>query len=64
MPLKLNAPENPNYAAVVVKIAAINPLEGSDNIVGTPLLGFQAIVGKATQVGDIGIEVTSLMQTA
>jgi len=53
--MKLQAPENANYAAVVVKITAINQLEGSDNIVGTPLIGFQAIVGKSTQVGDIGI---------
>lgn len=53
--MKLQTPENANYAAVVAKITAINPLEGSDNIVGTPLFGFQAIVGKNTQVGDIGI---------
>jgi hypothetical protein len=55
MPLKLTPAKNPNYAAVVVRITATNPLEGSDNIVGTPLLGFQAIVGKGTQIGDVGI---------
>lgn len=47
--MKLAKPENENYAATVVSIHAITPLEGSDNIVGTPLLGFQAIVGKNTQ---------------
>lgn len=54
--MHIDAPENANYAAVVVKIATIVPLAGSDFIVGTPLLGYQAIVGKATtNVGDLGI---------
>jgi hypothetical protein len=52
---RLQAPENANYAAVVVSITRIVPLENCDNIVGTPLLGFQAIVGKDTEVGDPGI---------
>src|SRR4051794_7797380 len=53
--MKLEAPENENYAAVVVSITRTVPLENCDNVVGTPLLGFQAIVGKDTQVGDLGI---------
>jgi len=53
--MKLAKPENENYAATVVAIKSITPFEGSDNIVGTPLLGFQAIVGKNTQIGDVGI---------
>lgn len=53
--MRLQTPENANYAAIVVKLTAITPLEGSDNIVGTPIFGFQAIVGKSSQVGDIGI---------
>lgn len=53
--MKLAKPENENYAATVVTIKSITPFEGSDNIVGTPLLGFQAIVGKNTNVGDVGI---------
>ena len=53
--MKLNKPENENYAAVVCRIKNIVPLEGSDNIVGTPLLGYQAIVSKDTNIGDIGI---------
>lgn len=53
--MKLQPPANDNYAAVVVQIKAITPLDNCDNIVGTPLLGFQAIVGKDTQVGDVGI---------
>jgi hypothetical protein len=53
--MKLEAPVNSNYAAVVVQIKAVNELENCDYVVGTPLLGFQAIVGKDTKVGDIGI---------
>lgn len=53
--MKLQTPENKNYAATIVTIKEIHPLEGSDNIVGTTLFGSQAIVGKDTQVGDVGI---------
>lgn len=53
--MKLQTPENANYAATVVAITSITPLDNCDNVVGTPILGFQAIVGKETQVGDIGI---------
>lgn len=53
--MKLEKPINPNYCATVVKLKIINRLEGSDNIVGTPLFGFQAIVSKEHQVGDIGV---------
>jgi uncharacterized 2Fe-2S/4Fe-4S cluster protein (DUF4445 family) len=60
--MKLEKPVNANYAAVVVQINVINELkaDGSskkdcDNVVGTSLLGYQAIVSKDTKVGDIGI---------
>lgn len=60
--MKLKEPSNSNYAAVVVEISQLIPLtaddtgkQDCDNVVGTPLLGFQAIVSKDTQVGDIGI---------
>jgi hypothetical protein len=53
--MKFNEPKNKNYAATVVSLKSITPLEGSDNIVGTPIFGFQAIVGKNSQVGDMGI---------
>lgn len=53
--MKLTAPDNANYAAVVVKIKTITPLENCDNVVGTPLLGYQAIVSKDTAVDDMGI---------
>ncbi|BAD58803.1 RNA ligase family protein [Nocardia farcinica] len=60
--MKLAPPANANYAAVVVQISALNTLEGCDNIVGAPLLGFQAIVSKDTQVGDIGVVFTAETQ--
>lgn len=53
--MKLNKPENENYAATVVRIKSINELEGCDNVVGTPIFGFQAIVGRNTEVGELGI---------
>lgn len=53
--MKLTAPENANYAATVVRLKEVHPLEGSDNIVGTPIFGFQAIVGKDTTAGQLGI---------
>jgi hypothetical protein len=63
-PLKLQAPENPNYAATVVEITRIVPLENCDNIVGTPLLGYQAIVSKDTEVGDLGVVFTAETQVS
>jgi hypothetical protein len=60
--MKLASPANPNYAAVVVKIPTLNSLEGCDNIVGAPLLGFQAIVSKDTQPGTVGIVFTAETQ--
>lgn len=53
--MKLEKPENENYAATVTTIKAITVLEGCDNVVGTPLFGFQAIVGADTAVGELGI---------
>lgn len=53
--MKIDKPENSNYAATVVRLKNIVPLEGCDNVVGTTIFGFQAIIGKGHQVGDIGI---------
>lgn len=60
--MSLKPPVNPNYAAVVVEIRNIQPLPNCDNIVATPLLGYQALVGKDTQVGDTGILFTAETQ--
>lgn len=50
--------KEPNYAASVVKIHNLIDLENSDNIVGFPCQGFQAIVSKHDDrysIGSIGI---------
>lgn len=53
--MKLKEPENKNYAATIVRIEHLNSLENSDNLLGAPLLGMQAIVSKDTEVGTIGV---------
>ncbi len=60
--MKLKTPKNRNYCGVVVKVKTLVPLDGSDNLVGIPFAGFQAIVGKDTQVGDMGIMFTAETQ--
>lgn len=44
---------NENYAATIVKVRALEPLEGLDNLVALRALGFQALVPKSTQIGDL-----------
>jgi hypothetical protein len=51
--VKINPPKNANYAATVVRVRHINVLPNCDNVVGIPVLGYQAIVSKDTQVGDL-----------
>jgi hypothetical protein len=53
--MKFEKPINENYCATVVKIKKIVPLEGCDNVVGTPVFGYQAIISKDHKEGDIGI---------
>lgn len=49
--VKLTPPINPNYAATVVRVRRINTLENCDNLVGVPLLGYQAITTKDIEEG-------------
>ncbi|MFY1620078.1 RNA ligase family protein [Micromonospora sp. WMMD736] len=60
--MKLQEPKNVNYAAVVVRVRHINTLANCDRVVGVPLLGYQAIVSKDTQVGDLGVLFTAETQ--
>lgn len=53
--MKLKTPENPNYSATIVKIEHLNQLENSDNLLGAPLLGMQAVVSKDTEIGSVGV---------
>lgn len=53
--MEIKPPKNPNYCATVVSLKAIVKLDNCDNVVATPLFGYQAIVGKEHVVGDLGI---------
>lgn len=53
--MKLKEPENKNYAAAIVRIDHLNPLVNSDNLLGAPLLGMQAVVSKDTEIGTVGV---------
>lgn len=68
--MKLEVPENENYAATVVRIEKLVQLkenkearqEKCDNVVGAPINGFQAIVSKDTEPGTLGIVFTAETQ--
>jgi len=53
--MKLNKPKNPNYAAIVVEVKQVLPLEGCDNVQAAVIMGNQVIVSKEVSVGDKGI---------
>lgn len=51
----LEKPINPNYAATVVKIENIQPVAGLDNLVKTLIFSNAVLVGKDTQISDLGL---------
>lgn len=53
--MKIKEPKNQNYAAVVVEIKTLIPLEKCDNVQGAIIMGNQVIVSKDVKVGDIGL---------
>lgn len=53
--MKLDKPENNNYCATIAEIKNIIPLANCDNVVATSIFGFQAIIGKDVQIGDVGV---------
>lgn len=55
--MKIEAPVNPNYTAIVVKLQNIITLDNCDNVVASKIgaLGGQAILSKDHQIGDMGI---------
>jgi len=53
---------NENYCATIVKVHNIVKLDNCDNVVGFPIYGYQAIVSKDTQIGDLGILFTAEVQ--
>lgn len=44
---------NPNYAAQVIRVKALVPLPGLNNLVGLPWAGLMALVPKSTRPGDV-----------
>lgn len=53
--MKIETPENKNYAATVVKLTDVYPLEGADRILGANIFGSQAIVSLDTTPGTVGL---------
>ena len=53
--MKFKEPKNSNYAAIIVSISNVIPLEGMDRVQAAIILGNQVIVGKNINKGDIGI---------
>lgn len=53
--MNLNKPKNDNYAATIVQIKTIVPLENCDNVQGLIIMGNQVIGDKSIKEGDIGI---------
>lgn len=53
--MKYDTIKNPNYVATVVRVTALEKLEGLDNLLAFRQFGMQALVGASTQIGDIGV---------
>jgi hypothetical protein len=53
---------NPNYIATVVKVHNLIELDNCHNVVAFPIFGYQAIVSKETQVGQMGLLFTAETQ--
>ena len=53
--MELKKPKNSNYAAVVVEIKTLVPLEKCDNVQAAIIMGNQIIVSKEVKIGDIGL---------
>lgn len=61
--MKINKPENVNYAAQVVRVPAVIDLPGLDNLVGVPVLGHQALTQRdGVAVGELKIAFTAETQ--
>lgn len=53
--MKLERTEDSNYNAIVTTITKLVPFDNCDNVQGTLIFGFQCVVSKDVQVGDMGI---------
>jgi hypothetical protein len=53
--MEIKKPKNENYAATVVEIKTLIPLEKCDNVQGAIIMGNQVVVSKEVKIGDIGL---------
>jgi hypothetical protein len=53
--MELKRPKNENYAAIVVEIKTLVPLDKCDNVQAAIIMGNQVVVSKEVKVGDIGL---------
>lgn len=60
--MRLEAPINPNYAATIVRVRNRVTLAGLDNLVALPMLGYQALVSKDTEIDTLGVLFTAESQ--
>ena len=51
-----------NYCATVIRVHALIPMKGLDNLVGISAFGYTALVSKETQVGQLGVLFTTETQ--
>ena len=54
--------KNKNYCATIIKVHNLLELENCNNVVGFPIFGYQAIVGKDTKIAQLGILFTAETQ--
>lgn len=60
--MKLLPPVNENYAATIVAVRSTVVLPKCDNVVGVPALGYQAVVSKDIEVGELRVLFTAETQ--
>lgn len=54
---KISENANPNYLATICRVGEVHPIEGADKICRTIVNGYDIVIGKDTQEGDIVIYV-------
>lgn len=54
--------KNPNYAATIVRIKNLIPLDGCDNVLAFPIFGYQSIVSKDTELNSLAVLFTAESQ--
>lgn len=53
--MKYDVIKNPSYVGTVIRVAALEELDGLDNLKALRVFGMQALVGKDTPVGSVGV---------